>query len=1147
MTVVNIYAPNNDQPDFFSNIFNIVLKMNMDHLVIGGDYNLVLNEELDSHNRKTNNRRARTVIQNLMEEQSLVDIYRVLNESKKRYTCFKKNPTIASRIDFLLVDSGIANQTSNSNIISSVVSDHNIIEMCCALNISKRGPGIWRLNVMALENEHTCDKIAKKIVEIKQYRHMGIMEQWEEVKFQAKLIFQGEARDAQSIKRKHLKTYHKAIECLEEEILQENNVYKATQAMQDIKAKIDDIEHNLSRGAIVRSRAKWDEQGERNTKYFFSLEKRNYTKKNMTKLYREDGSEISEQKHILEEQRKFYEELYKGDDSVKFDISNDTGVRLSAEIKEKLEEDISKEEMFLAMKSMAYDKAPGTDGLPIEFYDKFWEHLVDLLYELYMHAYDKGKLNKTAHTGVISLLPKGDKNPFYLKNWRPLTLLNLDYKILAKMMAARMKQVLPDIIGTQQTGFMENRQISENIVKTIDVIAYANRKKKRQLIVSIDFEKCFDRVAYCAILGSLKYFNFGDNYVRWINLFFTEFCTCTQNNGYMSEYIVKGRSINQGCPVSPYAYLLCGEVLAHCLKRNVKGITIGEIRLLLSQFADDTIVYIDYDLSELNAVIDTLMYIERHAGLKISYDKTIVYRIGSARNSAPKLYTKKELTWSDGDINLLGVKIANSDSQSVQCYDECIKKAEAICYLWRLRPLTLMGKVLVFNTLIGSLFVYKMMVMPQPTRLQIKKLNKLARKFLWKNKKPKIALKVLQNPKNKGGLKLVDFEIKWKALKLSWVPKILKTQELSYIYQWLIPGVGEWIWRANLKREHVYNIIQYDTHWREVFATWCELSYNNFFDGCEVREQPLWLNSNIIAENKPLLCIKAINAGLTCFGDVLDFDCKPLTYAQIVIHFGPCIGWLHYMQLLKAIPSSWWVLVTNDRGENVEWRIEEMVDLKYSSRKLYNHLNDRMSNDVIRNRYHAYYKKIHEGIGFEEYCRLFEDLYKITKVTALRNFQYKLLMMTVYTNSTLAKWQIKESDSCEFCSDPQTLKHLFWECNFVQTLYEYAKNRYFGAWASEWNFCTVIENRVVEGKNNVGNLIVLLIKKYIYRQKCVNERLYTDGLDIWVESRERIDRNIAKKFKKLEGHIQKWAPIYPDLMLLSEIGGGEQPTAPDHI
>ena len=129
---------------------------------------------------------------------------------------------------------------------------------------------------------------------------------------------------------------------------------------------------------------------------------------------------------------------------------------------------------------------------------------------------------------------------------RPLTLLNSQYKIIAKIFDNRLRTVLPCLISEDQTGFLSRHTISTNIKKSLDFIEYTSRGNVPALIMSIDIEKCFDKIDYSAALGALEYFNFGPFFMTGISLFFNQFQVCTQNFGHLSSFFVKSRSVNQG-------------------------------------------------------------------------------------------------------------------------------------------------------------------------------------------------------------------------------------------------------------------------------------------------------------------------------------------------------------------------------------------------------------------------------------------------------------------------------------------------------------------------------------------------------------------------------------------------------------------------
>ena len=502
-----------------------------------------------------------------------------------------------------------------------------------------------------------------------------------------------------------------------------------------------------------------------------------------------NGSVCKDQKVILNEQWKFYENLYTSDDRVKFSLVNNYGVAITKEQKEFLDCNPTLEEIFNAANSMKCNKVPGCNGLTLEFYLNFFEELKISLWNMYNDVKMKGILGLSTRKGVISLLPKKDKDPRYLKNLRPLTLLNLDYKILAKTLATKLKKVLPDIIGPQQTGFMEGRNIQSNIRNTIDIITHIYHSGKRAVIVSIDFEKCFDHIEHNSIYEAMRLFNIGENFISWSKLFFMQLLVCTQNVGQTSEFFHKQRGVNQGCNLSPFCANLCTELLALEIKNNpkIKGITIRdslkhEVTHTILQFADDTALFLSFSEECLQAAFDTLSCVEMSTGLKVSYDKSTVYRVGSLKNSNAKLYTAKALNWSDEDIRILGIDVSNSPVQSCKSFNVTIDKMENIMNLWHNRTLTLMGKVLLINSLMQSLFTYKMAVLLSLSEAQLRRINTVIINFLWKGKKPKIPIHLLHNWKWSGGLKLSDFKLRQKSLhgsKSSQQTLILKLWQIT--------------------------------------------------------------------------------------------------------------------------------------------------------------------------------------------------------------------------------------------------------------------------------------------------------------------------------------------------------------------------------
>jgi hypothetical protein len=218
-----------------------------------------------------------------------------------------------------------------------------------------------------------------------------------------------------------------------EEINQENHIkYEA------IKLEIENYNNEKSRGAQLRSKVQWAEFGERNSKFFLNLEKRRYKAKCITKLLDEDENEITKADDILEYEKTFYKQLYTENidenaeetkTAATFFTGGDDITKISDEQKQNCDIDIAIIEVGQALKELQNGKSPGSDGLTPDFYKFFWPQIKNDVFKSLTHAWTNTKLSIDQCRGVINLIPKKDKDPRLIKNWRPISLLNTDYKL----------------------------------------------------------------------------------------------------------------------------------------------------------------------------------------------------------------------------------------------------------------------------------------------------------------------------------------------------------------------------------------------------------------------------------------------------------------------------------------------------------------------------------------------------------------------------------------------------------------------------------------------------------------------------------------------------------------------------------------------
>ena len=238
--------------------------------------------------------------------------------------------------------------------------------------------------------------------------------------------------------------------------------------------------------------------------------------------------------------------------------------------------------------------------------------------------------------GIISLIPKKNKSLEHLKNWRPISLLNKDYKIATKTIAVRLEKVLPSIIHPCQTDYIKGRYIGECIRLISDTMSFTQQRIIPGAVVFLDFEKAFDSIEwnYMYLQKCLKVFNFGPQFWRWVSAFYNNISSCILNNGFASEHFCLRRGVRQGCPLFDLLFVIGIEILGGAIRRSssIKGLEIEPGKCIkLAQYADDTSVIVR-DAQSIHNLFDLLAVFEKCSGLKINPSKSELLWLGSNRS-----------------------------------------------------------------------------------------------------------------------------------------------------------------------------------------------------------------------------------------------------------------------------------------------------------------------------------------------------------------------------------------------------------------------------------------------------------------------------------------------------------------------------------
>ena len=613
-------------------------------------------------------------------------------------------------------------------------------------------------------------------------------------------------------------------------------------------------------------------------------------------------------------------------------------------------------------------------------------------------------------------------------------------------------------------------------------------------------------------------------------ILYTDFTVKIQNNGHFSERVDIKKGVHQGGCCSSIYFLVIAEILAISLRSNedIKGLTLKDIRNLLNQFADDMDIFSICEEKSIREIINELKAFQKQSGFTVSYEKTTLYRIGSLRHSDAQMYDMSTFAWSNRDINVLGVTIAHEDLVEKN-YQTIIQKVDSTLKAWYNRGLSLMGKVQVVNTLVASLFVYKMMVLPLIPKNILKNIDNTIRDFIWNGKKSKIAYTTLQLPKQEGGMGLVNLSTKEVALKATW-PQILEQEEdyEQLVYTQLrCKHLGRNIWRCTLLPEDVNNMRISNQFWKDTLQCWCQYNHTK---NTRIENQLIWFNSYIRIKGKPFLWSDALDKGLI-YVHQLFRDQMFKTEDEIKTQYG--ITTLRYNSLKTAIPAKWTAFFKSNPYSSFcpmpphEYDSCTQVYKHSVSREIYQYL----SGDVIyiQNKLMKWRGELGENFcdSICEFGLAHREIYRLTNVPKYRSFQYRLLQRGLVTNISLQKWKIIPSGLCSFCGKaPETMIHLFVSCHEVVTLWkdliEYMEKR-FQVVIPHPTAEDIILNRLIPTpKYHAINFLCLLTKQFIYRQRCMKGNIHFCALKRVIIHVESIEKYLAMKNNRLNVHIRKW-------------------------
>jgi Reverse transcriptase (RNA-dependent DNA polymerase) len=758
---INIYAKSGSQykreRDFFF-LDEISIHLNKEGVVshvICGDFNCII----DNADTRGATKNFCYGLKQLTIALNLKDIISLRNE--KKFT-FVRGPS-ASRLDRFYVSLNFVSNVLGSQTVPVAFSDHHAVLLkikidSCDLAINY-GFGHWKISPALLLHQEILQEFEIKVQQLKTYNayRANIITWWmNNFKNGAKFFFKNKIINYNREVMREKQFHYQSLLYFSDRLMEGQNVeadlaYAKSKLITIEKQKLETLRLTLKQNVLV--------EDERINVYQIVSKKNERT--SITELYHE-GVKIESQSGIKQVIEGHFRNLLGSPPRPReenFSTLDYINTSLSLAQSNQLMQPITRDEIEKTLIQCQKKKSPGPDGLNYEFYIKNFNVLGDDLVHIFNNFLENPRsIPKKFSEGAIILIPK-NKNIATIEDLRPISLLNCDYKLFAKILANRISKILHTIIGEGQSACLKGKSCIGNLMKIRNLISSLQRSKRTKIaIMSLDLQKAFDNVKLEYLWACLEKFGFPDNLINVLKNIYREAFSRVLVNGHLTGEIKIEQSVRQGCPLSMVLFVLYIEPLLCGINSLVEGCQIGQDIIKSMAYADDVNFIVKNDV-EAGNVFELLNTFCENAGASINYSKSSFLRLNNCR-IGPQLINETL------ELKILGMTFCAGLKKTIKHnYERAIQNINFLFNLNGKRRLNLLQKIWFSNTFVLSKLWYLSQIVP-PDNVHIGKLKKAVGKFLWSGYLYKIDRRQLFLKPENGGLTLINLELKMKALFL---------------------------------------------------------------------------------------------------------------------------------------------------------------------------------------------------------------------------------------------------------------------------------------------------------------------------------------------------------------------------------------------
>ncbi|KAJ3701655.1 hypothetical protein LUZ61_005360 [Rhynchospora tenuis] len=523
-----------------------------------------------------------------------------------------------------------------------------------------------------------------------------------------------------------------------------------------------------------RSRSKWLNSGDRNTKYFHAIATSRMRGNHISKLVVHDN-EIKSVTEICKAFTDYYVQLL-GSETVTAPFSpaalySDSGPDLQF-----LADPFSESEIKRAVFALANDKSSGPDGIPNEFYKFNWDLLKDDLLDIFDSLY-QGQLQLAYFNKANIVLIKKEQDAETLSDFRPISVIAFIPKLISKVLANRLATCISELIPETQTGFIKGRLITENFAVARELVTLIHKQSEPAFLLKLDFKKAFDSVAWPFLFAILIQRGFPHAFISWLQLLFSSATSSVLVNGFVGPSFQHKRGLRQGDPISPFLFNLAVDVLNKMIQAAALTVPLGICNkfpepFFLLQYADDTLLFSTAKGTAVSTLHHILSAFSHCSGIELNFNKSLLVPFNLSQPQVESIQAGLNVTISTLPFKYLGLPLTlrKPDRQAFQLL---IDKIQVRLAGWKSRLLSRAGRIVLANSVLSTIPVFFMSVFQLPIWV-VKALDRLRRNFIWGSSDTTgksmhlLAWDRVCLPKSVGGFGLINLRLQNIALLLRW-------------------------------------------------------------------------------------------------------------------------------------------------------------------------------------------------------------------------------------------------------------------------------------------------------------------------------------------------------------------------------------------